>query len=121
IAMQTQKRTRRITREGCFFVGLRISGWLLIVFGGLILLGGIFGGISTLFNGGSDLVSSLQYWEQPTAKFVFSLILTWLGVFAAIGCTGLIMIGVGFGLNFAATVPVASLQEQPIDKPLSPA
>jgi hypothetical protein len=123
LMQSTQTKIRmhkRVQKEGCFFGGLRVVGWLLIALGSLILLGGMIGFISVLLNSGSDLISSLQYWEQQMAKLVFTLILTALGTFAALGCLGLVMIGTGFGLDRAATQPVA-FTANPIDKPLSPA
>jgi len=121
-AMQTQKKYRRVTKEGCFFSGLRISGLLLKVFGGLTFLAGILGFIISLFRTSSDLISAFQNFDQQMAQFGFTLIMVWLGTFVAVGCTGLVMLGIGFGLDFAATEPVAaSMRPQPIDKPLSPA
>ncbi len=119
--MQTQKKNRRVAKEGCFFTGLRISGFLLKVFGGLTLLAGILGFVINFIKSASDLVTAIQYFDQQMAQFGFTLIMVWLGTFVAIGCTGLIMIGVGFGLDFAATEKVPSPQELPIDKPPSPA
>lgn len=119
--MQTQTKNRRVTKEGCFFSGLRVTGLLLKIFGGLTLLGGVLGFIISLFRSAPDLSASFQALDHQMAQFLFTLIMVWLGAFVAVGCAGLVMIGIGFGLDFAGTEPAPSHRPQPIDKPLSPA
>lgn len=107
-------KPRRIPREGCVFAGLRILAILAKILGGLILLGGIVGTISTLVKSASDSVSALQYLDQGFAWFVLTLIGAYFGVFGGLSCLGLLVIGLGFVLDFVATKPG---KDAPIDKP----
>lgn len=102
-------------KPGCFPRGLLILGYLSIISGGLITLGGIVGFVSTFIKSASDISAGLQNLDQGFALFGLTLIATYLGVFTALGCIGLIGIGLGFLFIFLSTSPA----ENPIDKPMS--
>ncbi len=107
-------KTKRVPKEGCFFTGLRILAVLAKILGGLMLIGGMVGTIITLIKSAPDIISGVQYLDQGLALFVLTLIATYFGVFAGLGCLGLIVIGFGFLLDFLSSEPG---REQPIDKP----
>lgn len=107
-------KSRRIPREGCFFAGLRILAVLAKILGALTLIGGIIGTVSTFFKSASDIFSALQYLDQGFAWFVLTLIGTYFGVFGGLSCLGLLVISLGFVLDFVSTKPGG---DAPIDKP----
>lgn len=111
---QRNQLRKRSPKPGCFYRGLLILGYLSIAVGGLITLGGMAGFISSFIKSASDILLGLQYLDQGFALFVLTLIATYLGIFAALGCVGLIIIGLGFLFIFLSTSPA----EPPIDKPL---
>ena len=105
---------KRTPKPGCFYRGLLIFGYLSIAAGGLITLGSTVGFISAFIKSASDISSALQNLDQGFALFGLTLIATYLGVFTALGCVGLIGIGLGFLFMFLSTSPA----EHPIDKPM---
>ena len=106
---------KRTPKPGCFYRGLLILGYLSVATGGLITLGGLAGFISTFIKSASDISSALQNLDQGFALFGLTLIATYLGAFAALGCVGLIGIGLGFLFMFLSTAPA---EQHPIDKPM---
>lgn len=82
--------------------------------GGLITLGSMAGSISMFIKSASDISSALQNLDQGFALFGLTVIATYFGAIAALGCVGLIMIGLGFLFMFLSTSPA----EHPIDKPM---
>ncbi len=112
--MKQSQAKRRIPKEGCLFSGLRLAGLLSKILGGLTLLGGILGFVIAFVRSAPGLVDALQHFDQQMAKFVFTLIMVYLGVFAGLGCVGLIILGLGFLLDYISTKP----NNVAIDKPL---
>jgi hypothetical protein len=108
----TQKK--RIPKESSWFKGIRIVAFFAKLFGGLILLGGIAGFVATFIRTAPEIFANLQYLHQRSALFLLTLIATYLGVFAGLGCAGLITIGLGFLLDFISSKPN---EQNPIDKP----
>jgi hypothetical protein len=108
-------RPKRVKREGCFFTGLRLVGGIAKILGGIILFGGMVGFVFILIKTAPDIMTSLQYLEeQRSAGFLLLLIITNLGFFAGMSCTGLVGIGLGFLLDLVSS---ESATENPIDKP----
>ena len=106
---------KRTPKPGCFYRGLLILGYLSVAAGGLVTLGGMAGFISTFIKSASDISSALQNLDQGFALFGLTLIATYLGAFTALGCVGLIGIGLGFLFMFLSTAPA---EQHPIDKPM---
>lgn len=105
---------KRIPKEGCWFTGIRVVAFFAKLFGGLTLIGGLWGFGVTFIKTAPDVFSILQHLDQKFALFVLTLIATYFGVFTGLGCLGLITVGLGFLLDFAASKPN---EQNPIDKP----
>jgi hypothetical protein len=110
------RKTRRVPKPGCFFHGLHILGYILLGLGGLTTLGGFVGFVSIFIKTAPGISSALQYLDQKFALFVLTLIATYFGVFAGLGCVGLIVIGLGALFIFISTEPIEKVS---IDKPPS--
>jgi hypothetical protein len=104
---------KRIPKEGCWFMGIRIVAFCAKLFGGLTLIGGLWGFIATFIKVAPGISSALQHLDQKFALFVLTLFATYFGVFAGLGCAGLITVGLGFLLDFISSKPN---EENPIDK-----
>jgi len=112
------KNNKRIPKEGCWFTGIRVVAFFAKLFGGLTLIGGLWGFVSMFIKAAPGISSALQYLDQRFALVVLTLIATYLGVFAGLGYVGIISIGLGFLLDFISSKPN---EQPPIDKPSSPA
>jgi len=108
------QKKKRIPKEGCWFTGLRVGAFFAKLFGGLTLLGGIIGFISTFIKSAPEISSALQHLDQQFALFVLTLIATYFGVFVGLGCVGLIILSMGFLLDFISS---KLNEENFIDKP----
>jgi hypothetical protein len=108
------QKKKRIPKEGCWFTGIRVVAFLAKLLGGLTLLGGVVGFISTFIKTVPGIFSALQNLDQGFALFVLTLIATYFGVFAGLGCVGIITIGLGFLMDFISSKPN---EENFIDKP----
>ena len=95
-------------------MGLRVIAFFAILFGGLTLLGGLLGFVTTFIKSAPEISSALQNLDQKFALFVLTLFATYFGVFAGLGCMGVITIGLGFLMNFISSKPN---EENLIDKP----
>jgi hypothetical protein len=109
------RKIKRIPKPGCFFRGLLILGYLFVGFGGLTILGGLAGFIATLIKTIPDIIEALNYLDQGFTLFVLTIFATYFGVFAGLGCVGIIIVGMGILLIFKSTAP---MEQPPIDKPL---
>jgi hypothetical protein len=97
-------KQQRSTKPGCFFTGLRVTGFGLIGLGCLMIVGALAGFVRTLVVSWTDLLTGFQYAaQQPMAKFVLTMIFVWLGVFIVLGLLGIILVAVGAVLNFFST------------------
>jgi hypothetical protein len=105
---------KRIPKEGCWFMGIRVAAFFAKLFGGLTLIGGLVGFVATFIKSAPGISSALQHLDQKFALFVITLFATYFGVFAGLGCMGLITIGLGFLLDFISSKPN---EQNPIDKP----
>lgn len=106
---------KRVLKPGCFSRGLHILGYFSIFSGGLSALGGMAGFVMTFIRSASDIASAFQYLDQGFALLMLTLIATYFGVFAALGCAGVIGIGLGFLFLRLSTSPAP---QAPIDKPI---
>src|SRR5512146_947296 len=104
------KIKRRVVREGCFFRGLNLLGYPILGLGGLIAIGGLVGFVSIFVKSASDIFSALQNLDQRFTLFVLTLITTYLGAFAGLGCMGLMLIGIGALFIFIST---ESMENEP--------
>lgn len=105
---------KRIPKEGCWFTGIRVAAFFAKLVGGLTLIGGLWGFGATFIKTAPDISTALQHLDQKLTLFVLTLFATYLGVFAGLGCTGLIIIGLGFLLDSISSKPN---EQNPIDKP----
>jgi hypothetical protein len=108
------QKKKRIPKEGCWFTGLRVVAFFAKLFGGLTFLGGLLGFVITFIKSAPGISSAMQNLDQKFALFVLTLLATYFGVFAGLGCAGLITIGLGFLLDFISSKPN---EENLIDKP----
>ena len=107
-------KIKGIPKPGCFFRGLLILGYLFAGFGGLTTLGGLTGFIATLIKTFPNLIETLNHLEQEFALFALTIFATYFGIFAGLGCVGIIILGLGILFIFKSTMPV---EQPPIDKP----
>lgn len=112
--IQTRRR-KRIPKEGCWFTGIRVAGLFAKVIGGLTVLGGITSSVSLFIKSIPDISSALQNLDQEFALFGLTIIATYIGIPAGLGCAGMISVGLGFILDFVSSKPD---EQHPIDKPL---
>src|SRR5512147_1130975 len=90
-------RTLRRPRPGTGFALVRLTGWLLKIGGGLLVLVALIGFLIMLVKVGPTLGDALQHSsESQFAGFVFLLSLTYLLIFPVIGVVGAILAGIGF-------------------------
>jgi hypothetical protein len=108
------QKKKRIPKEGCWFTGLRVVAFFGKLFGGLTLLGGLLGLVTTFIKSAPEISSALQHLDQKFALFVLTLLMIYFGVFAGLGCVGFITIGLGFLMDFISSKPN---EENLIDKP----
>lgn len=108
----TQKK--RIPKNGCWFTGIRVAAFFAKLFGGLTLIGGLWGFVATFIKTAPEISSALGHLDQKFALFALTLLATYFGVFAGLGCAGLIAIGVGSLLDFISSKPN---EQNSIDKP----
>ena len=108
------QKKKRIPKEGCWFTGLRVGAFFVKLFGGLTLLGGLLGFVTTFIKSAPEIPSALQHLDQKFTLFVLTLFATYFGVFAGLGCVGVVTIGLGFLLDFISSKPS---EENLIDKP----
>ena len=109
------KIKKRIPKEGCWYTGIRVIAFLAKCIGGLTALGGIISSISLFIKSAGDIFSALQYLDQGFALFALTIIATYIGAMAGLGCVGIITIGLGFLLDLVSSKPN---EQSPIDKPL---
>jgi len=111
------KNNKRIPKEGCWFTGIRIAAFLAKGIGGLIALGGIASSISLFIKAIPDISAGLQNLDQGFSLFGLTIIATYIGIPAGLGCLGIVGIGLGFLMDFVSTGPN---KQNPIDKASSP-
>jgi hypothetical protein len=107
------KFKKRIQKEGCWFAGIRVTAFLAKSAGAMIAVGGIAGSISLFIKSIPDMISALQNLDQGFALFGLTIIATYIGVPAGLGCAGMISIGLGFLLDLISSKPN---EQAPIDK-----
>jgi hypothetical protein len=107
------KIKKRIPKEGCWFAGIRLTAFLAKSVGAVIAIGGIASSISLFIKSIPDIISALQNLDQGFALFGLTIIATYIGVPAGLGCAGIISIGLGFLFDFISTKPN---EQAPIDK-----
>ncbi len=86
-------------------MGIRIVAFFAKLFGGLTLLGGAAGFVTTFIKTAPDIFTTLQYLHQRFGLFFLTIIATYLGIFMGLGCAGLITIGLGFLLDSISSRP----------------
>jgi hypothetical protein len=110
---------KRAPKPGCFFSGLKITGLLSKILGGLICLGGLLIQIYYSITLAPDLMDILLNFKghSQLGGFLLGLIIVDLGLFSSITCSGLVLFGLGFLFNLLSTKPIE--RKTPIDKPIS--
>ncbi len=108
------KKVRRVTKPGCWFAGLRVAAYFVMVVGALTFAGGLVGTFVTAIRAAPPLASLFQHLDDKFGLFVFTLFATYFGVLGGLTCAGLVGIGVGILLNVVATEPKGGAS---IDKP----
>lgn len=109
------RKIKRIPKPGCFFRGLLILGYLFVGLGSLATLGGLTGFIAILIKTTPDIIEALNYLDQGFTLFMLTIFASYFGIFAGLGCAGIIILGLGSLLIFKSTTP---MEQPPIDKPL---
>jgi hypothetical protein len=106
--MSFVSRKPRRPKPGTGFLLVRLIGWFLKFFGGLLIVSALAGSIVTLVRVSSTLIGALRFPEQKMAGFIVLMILGYLLVFLLLGLVGVIVTGIGFGFSRWGTEPVVT-------------